>query len=161
MLNDRVNVPDRVSCAALPALAAAALLLGSPAAHAALGGPYASIAADGTQLRAAIKVTPQAGYEVHALTLPSGTIVREYVSTSGVVFAVAWNGPSQPNLSAILGTYFTDFQSAAKASRGGRNRLDLERPDLVMQSGGHMRAFFGRAYLVAAVPSGLSTDELR
>jgi hypothetical protein len=143
------------------AASAVAALFASTAAYAALGAPYASIAADQTQMRASIKISTQAGYSVHALTLPSGTIVREYVAGNGVVFAVAWIGPSQPNLSALLGGYFTDFQNAAKSGRSGRNRLDVERSDLVIQSGGHMRAFFGRAYLVNAVPAGVSTNALR
>ena len=113
------------------------------------------------QLRASIKVTAQAGYTVHALTLPSGTVVREYVAANGLVFAVAWNGPSQPNFNTVLGSYFADLKNAASTAHGGRNRLDLERGDLVIQSGGHMRAFFGRAYLVGAVPGGVSPDALR
>jgi hypothetical protein len=146
--------------AALACIGGGALFTPTPA-RAALGGPYASIAADSAQLRASIKVTAQSGYEVHALTLPSGTVVREYVTGNGTVFAIAWNGPSQPNLSTLLGTYFADFQNAAKTGHSGRNRLDLARSDLVVQAGGHMRAFFGRAYLVAAVPNGVATDELR
>jgi hypothetical protein len=128
---------------------------------AALGSPYASIEADQTALRASLKVTPHSSFEVHELTLPSGTLVREYVTTSGIVFAVAWNGSSKPNLSQLLGPYFADLSTAAQTSRGGHNRLYLSRSDLVIQAGGHMRAFFGRAYLVAAVPAGVATDELR
>jgi len=139
---------------------AAAALLPKPA-LAALGAPYVSIEADQTALHASLKVTPHSSYEVHELTLPSGTLVREYVTTAGIVFAVAWNGASKPNLSQFLGPYFSDLNAAAQTSRGGHNRLDLSRSDLVIQAGGHMRAFFGRAYLVAAVPAGVSTDELR
>jgi len=160
MSMQRLSVPQHRIAAALAASIAATLLLPAPA-QAALGAPFAAIAAEQTRMRASIKVSSEAGYSVHALTLPSGTIVREYVGTNGVVFAIAWNGPSQPDLSAVLGTYFADFQNAAKTGRGGRNRLDLERSDLVIQSGGHMRAFFGRAYLVNAVPGGVSPDALR
>lgn len=140
-------------------LAATVLLPGS--AEAALGAPYASIQADQTESRASLKVTAHANYEVHELTLPSGTLVREYVTPSGVVFAVAWNGPSKPNLSQLLGPYFADLNAAAQNNRGGHNHLDLTRSDLVIQAGGHMRALFGRAYLVAAVPAGVSSDALR
>lgn len=159
MSRHRFSVPHHSTVAV--ALAATVALFASAAAQAGLGAPYASIAADQAQLRASTKVTVQAGYTVHALTLPSGTVVREYVAANGVVFAVAWNGPSQPNFNTVLGNYFADLQSAARAGHGGRNRLDLERSDLVIQSGGHMRAFFGRAYLVDAVPSGVSPDALR
>lgn len=161
MPKHRVSVPHHlIAPLALAASVATTLLLPAPA-HAALGAPFASIAADQARMRASIKMSSQAAYNVHALTLPSGTIVREYVGANGVVFAVAWNGPSQPALSTVLGTYFADFQNAARAGRSGRNRLDLERSDLVIQSGGHMRAFYGRAYLANAVPDGVSPDALR
>jgi hypothetical protein len=161
MSTHRVSVPHHsIAAAALAASVLTTVLLSAPA-HAALGAPFASIAADQTRLRASIKVSSEAAYDVHALTLPSGTVVREYVAANGVVFAIAWHGPSQPDLSTVLGTYFADFQNAARAGRSGRNRLDLERGDLVIQTGGHMRAFFGRAYLVNAVPGGVSPDALR
>lgn len=131
------------------------------AAKAALGAPYASIQADQEESHASLKVLAHTNYQVHELALPSGTLVREYVTTSGIVFAVAWNGPSKPNLSQLLGPYFADLSAAAQSGRGGHNHLDLTRSDLVIQAGGHMRAFSGRAYLVAAVPAGVSSDELR
>jgi hypothetical protein len=151
-----VGKPALVLCAGL---AAAVLLSGS--AQAALGAPYASIETDQAESHASLKVTARANYEVHELTLPSGTLVREYVTTSGVVFAVAWNGPSKPNLSQLLGPYFADLSAAAQNNRSGHNHLDLSRSDLVIQAGGHMRAFSGRAYLVAAIPAGVSSDDLR
>ncbi|MGA2778076.1 MAG: DUF2844 domain-containing protein [Steroidobacteraceae bacterium] len=143
------------------ALAGCGALLLPAVSQAALGGPYASIAADQTHMRASIKVTAQNAYEVHELTLPSGTVVREYVSSSGVVFAVAWNGPSLPDLRQMLGPYFADFTSEAQLRRGGLNHMNLNRSDLSIQSGGHMRAFVGRAVLPQAVPSGVSNSELR
>jgi hypothetical protein len=142
-------------------LAAAAGLLRTAPALAALGAPYASLASDQTTPTTSIKAIPHEGYTVHEMTLPSGTLVREYSAANGTVFAVAWNGPSKPNLSQLLGSYFADFVTAANSSPGARNHLSLSRSDLVIQAGGHMRAFFGRAYLVAAIPAGVSSDELR
>lgn len=159
MLSTRAGL-NRRSAAAL-ALGAAAFLLRVTPAEAALGAPYASIASDQTTFGASIKATPHDGYSVHELTLPSGTLVREYGAVNGTVFAVAWNGPAKPNLSQLLGRYFSDFVTAAKATPGGRNHLTLARSDLVIEAGGHMRAFFGRAYLAAAIPAGVSSDALR
>ena len=53
-----------------------ALLLPAPAAHAALGSNAASIVADRDQLQASVRVTAHALYEVHELTLPTGTALR-------------------------------------------------------------------------------------
>jgi hypothetical protein len=159
MLSTRA-ASNRGLAAAVTFAAATALLRVTPA-EAALGAPYASIASDQSTLSASIKATPHGDYTVHELTLPSGTLVREYSAANGTVFAVAWNGPAKPNLSQLLGNYFADFVTTAKNTPGGRNHLNLSRSDLVIQAGGHMRAFFGRAYLVGAIPAGVSSDELR
>ena len=42
-----------------------------------------------------------------------------------------------------------------------RRALRLALPDLVIESGGHMRAYRGRAYLPARVPDGVSTADLK
>jgi hypothetical protein len=98
---------------------------------------------------------------VHEIQLPSGTLLREYVGSDGKVFAIAWNGPAIPNLRQTLGQYFDNYVTAAKANRSGHHHLQIQQSDLVVQSSGHMRAFFGRAYLPPAVPGGVSVGDLR
>ncbi len=149
------------SPAAAIAAMVCALVLCAPAAHGALGAPYASVGADQAKMKASVEVTPAAAYQIHTLTLPSGTVVREYVSAAGDVFAVAWSGPFMPDLRQTLGGYFSDYVTAAQSKFGGHNHLSVSTPTLVIQSSGHMRAFSGRAYLVQAVPAGVSPDELR
>lgn len=56
--------------------------------------------------------TVAVGYTVRETTLGSGTVVREYVSTAGTVFALSWQGPVTPNLSDLLGTYFRSTRQA-------------------------------------------------
>jgi hypothetical protein len=133
---------------------------GAPA-RAALGGDYASIAADQAYLQASLKVTARPLYEVHEMRLTTGTSVREYVAPGGTVFAIGWNGPAMPDLRQTLGANFADYVSAAQANRSGHHHLAVQRGDLVVQTTGHMRAFIGRAYLSSAVPAGVSIDELR
>jgi hypothetical protein len=93
--------------------------------------------------------------------MPSGTLVREFVATNGTVFAVAWNGPTVPNLRQTLGQYFNNFVAAAQAKHVGHRHLQIQQSDLVLQASGHMRAFSGRAYLPQAVPAGVSIEDLR
>jgi hypothetical protein len=130
-------------------------------AAAALGEPEASVQADALQLRGSINVTEHAGYRLHEIQLPSGTRVREFVAADGKVFAVAWNGPVPPNLRQMLGRFFDPFVTAAGAKRTEHSHLQVQTPELVVQSGGHMRAFAGRAYLPAGVPNGVDLGELR
>src|SRR5262249_22573807 len=42
-------------------------------------------------------------FDVHQMQSANGTTVREYVSTTGQVFAVSWEGPWMPDLRQMLG----------------------------------------------------------
>jgi hypothetical protein len=127
---------------------------------AALGEPETSVQSDMVQMHASIKVTERAGYRVHEILLPSGTRVREFVGADGKVFAVAWDGPTVPDLRQTLGAYFDHYLAAAKAKVSGHQHLQIHQKDLVVEAGGHMRAFSGLAYLPPAVPSGVSVGDL-
>jgi hypothetical protein len=129
-------------------------------AAAALGEPETSVQTDAAGLRGSIKVTPHANYRLHEIQLPSGTMVREFAGSDGKVFAVAWNGPTVPNLRQTLGQYFDDYVAAAKAPHSGHKHLQIRESNLVVQAGGHMRAFSGLAYLPQAVPGGVNVGDL-
>ncbi|MDB6086406.1 MAG: hypothetical protein JWN43_4287 [Gammaproteobacteria bacterium] len=129
-------------------------------AWAALGEPELTAADDAQLLKGSIKSTERTHYRVHEIQLPSGTVLREFAEVGGRVFAVAWTGPALPNMRQALGSYFDGYVAAAKVSSGGRHHFQMQQNGLVMQSSGHMRAFTGRAYLPAALPSGASVEEI-
>jgi hypothetical protein len=147
-------------------LAGVALLmvgLGLPA-FAALGGDASSVLADQAHMRASIKVTTGQAYTLHEISTQMGTVVREFVSPDGRVFAVAWHGPSMPPMQQILGTYFQQFSTGVQAHHDahiGRRPLNIQQPGLVVQSNGHSRAFFGRAYVPQLLPQGVTPDQIR
>jgi hypothetical protein len=130
-------------------------------AAAALGEAESSVQTDVAALRGSIKVTERTGYRLHEIQLPSGTVVREFAAPNGAVFAVAWNGPTVPNLQQTLGKYFDNYVTAARAKHAGHRHLQIQQSDLVVQADGHMRAFSGRAYLPQSVPSGVNVGDLR
>jgi hypothetical protein len=130
-------------------------------AAAALGEPENSVQADVARLHASLKVTPHAQFQLHEMRLPSGTLVREFAAMDGTVFAVAWNGPTMPNLRQTFGRYFDIYVAAAKGRAANHSHLQIRQDGLVVESGGHMRAFAGRAYLPQAVPAGVDLGELR
>jgi hypothetical protein len=138
---------------------AASLSLTLPA-FAALGGDATSVTNDQLQMQATLRSTQKQSYTMHELTLPSGT-VREYVTAQGKVFGVAWQGASPPDFQQILGTYFQQFIQAGKAHRRGTGPLVIEQPGLVVYSGGHMRAFFGKAYVPDMLPEGVTADAIK
>jgi len=141
-----------------------ALLAGSvtPPAFAALGGDAASVDADVVKMKGQSRATPVSGYTVNEITLPTGTVVREYVSAEGKVFAVTWKGPSVPDLEQTLGTYFATFKAAASVPHGAdHHHLTVRTSDLVLQTGGHMRAHVGKAYVMSLLPPNFSLDEIK
>jgi hypothetical protein len=136
------------------------VMLAPHAARATLGEPETTVASDVAELKGSVKSTQLTNYRVHEIQLPSGTVLREFATPGGSVFAVAWSGPSMPNLQQTLGSYFNTFVAAAKSPHGGHHVLQVQQDNFVMQSSGHMRAFSGRAYLPHAIPAGVSLDEL-
>lgn len=140
------------------------MVLWSVLAFAALGGESSSVQADKDRMHAALRVSPAQNYTVQELTSPSGTVVREYTSSSGKVFAVAWQSPVLPDLKQLLGTHFDEFQQAAAQARNrrlGRGPLVVRHPGLVVEIGGHMRGFVGRAYLPDQLPPEVHEEEIR
>jgi Protein of unknown function (DUF2844) len=130
-------------------------------AAAALGEPETSVQTDAAQLRGSLKVAQHASYRLHEIQLPSGTLLREFAATDGNVFAVAWSGPTVPNLRQALGAYFDNYVTAAQGKHPGHHHLEIHESGLVVQASGHMRAFSGLAYLPSAVPRGVSVGDLR
>jgi len=136
--------------------------LGPRIAGATLGEPEITVQSDVAQFRASIKSSEdRVGYRIHEIQLPGGTLLREFVAPDGNVFAVAWNGPTPPNLRQALGKYFDAIVSAPKPRFADHRHLQIQQGDLVVQGSGHMRAgFSGRAYLASAIPSGVNLGDL-
>jgi len=131
------------------------------AAYASLGDDVRTVQSDQAHMKASLKTTERAGYVVHELQSQSGVRVREYVSPAGRVFAVAWQGPFMPDLRNLLGTYFEQFSQAAKSKQTRGGPLIIHEPGLVVESGGHMRSFFGRAYVPQMVPENVRAESIR
>jgi hypothetical protein len=136
-------------------------------ASAALGGDVTSVEADQQQMKAKRAVQMNAKYSVHEITTPYGTVVREYVSANGTVFGVAWRGPFLPNLPQLLGSYYGEFAQAAQDAQNAQPRrsrnlpVTVQHPDLILHSGGHMRAFVGHACVPGLIPQGVDAQEIR
>ena len=111
----------------------------------------------------ALNNAPMAAYTVHEVQLETGTVVREYASASGQVFAVTWRGPVLPDLSQWLGGYFGVFKQGADQLRLAGRRgapINLMQEGLVVQSNGRMRNFFGHAYVPALVPPSIEINDV-
>jgi hypothetical protein len=131
------------------------------AAFAALGENESSIQADQDQMRATRSITRTATHAVHELQTPVGHVIREYVSPSGTVFGIAWQGPTKPDLKQLLGSHFDELQPSTQTTRIRRGPVVIRQPGLVFEMGGHMRAFAGRAYIPELLPAGVEADSIR
>ncbi|MDR1709855.1 MAG: DUF2844 domain-containing protein, partial [Candidatus Accumulibacter sp.] len=108
----------------------AALLSFYASAWAALGEGEASVAVDQEAMNASRRVSDAPQYALHEIQLNSGTLVREYVSAKGIVFAVAWQGPFLPDLKQLLGQYFDAYTEAARNAPAGRGPIRIDGPEL-------------------------------
>jgi hypothetical protein len=132
-------------------------------ARASLGGDAASVRSDANQLQGVVQSTLLQQYEIQEITTDSGMRVREFLNRDGSVFAVSWSGPVMPDLQRLLGENFESFAKGVAALQhpGLKRALRIASSELVVESGGHLRAYTGRAYLPALIPTGTSIADLR
>jgi len=147
----------------LLSLAAIMAALAAQPASATLGEPADSVAADQKAL-SALRSTSTAYQNYTVRQVESNAIaVREYISPTGIVFGVAWNGMTNPDLTQLLGKYFPEYELARKQTprRPGRRASQVKTDRVIVETWGHMRNFHGRAYAPALVPSGVTIDEIK
>lgn len=95
-----------------------------------------------------------------------GTTINVYVaSANNAIFAYSWQGPVMPHLQTLLGRYYESYRrgvAAMPAAQAGSLRSShIERPDVVVGTGGTLRSYVGRAWLPAALPAGVSEGDVR
>jgi hypothetical protein len=141
----------------------ALLLLPIPA-LASLGGDVTTVQADQAKMQGSLRTTSNDAYTLHEIQTSTGVAVKEYVSTSGKVFAVTWQGHFHPDLRQLLGAYFeafTEAEQAQRAQRRGHGPVQIQQAGLVVQVAGHMRAFVGKAYVPQMLPAGVRAEDIR
>ena len=126
-----------------------------------LGGDGTSVETDQQRMSANVTATDAPGYTTYDIRTPSGTLVREFVSPAGRVFAVVWNGPTLPDMRQLLGPYFDRYVNSANVLGAGAGSRVVDEPGFVAYAGGHMRGFFGRAYIPESIPAGVNVADIR
>ncbi len=102
------------------------------------------------------------GYTVQEIKT-GATNVREYITPSGIVFAVAWSGVSHPDLTPILGSYLGEYKQALRQTprQRGQRRFRAQGERVVVEKWGHMRKLQGKAYVPSLIPNGVNIDEIK
>jgi hypothetical protein len=132
-------------------------------AAAVLGESIDSIESDRRMLSAVRGATMvRDGYTVHEVS-SGATLLREYVSPSGIVFAIAWNGLTHPDLALLLGTYAGEYENALERTprKRGQKALRVQADRVIVEKWGRMRNLQGRAYAPHLIPPGVSIDAIR
>lgn len=131
-------------------------------AQAGLGEGIDSVSRDRTALQGTSEVvTPMAAYDLHEIATADGSRVREYVTRTGTVFGVAWNGRTKPDLSALLAAHYADYLKAAAANHFNHKVLSINGEGFVMQIMKLPRGFAGSAHVPSLLPSGTRAQEIR
>jgi len=143
-------------------VAASMMLLGTTPVWATLGKPVSSVADDGKRMGGAVRTLSTAqGFAVHEISAADGTLVREYVSPAGEVFGISWKGMTHPDLVDLLGDHYPAFRDAPRRPGHRHGPLVVRTDHVVVEMGGHMRDFHGRAYLPDRLPARVSSDAIR
>jgi Protein of unknown function (DUF2844) len=141
-----------------------ALAVAAPA-WAVLGEDLASVHADQLRLGAARHQQVQLTMQVHVLSLPDGSSIRQYATPDGRVFAVSWNTRFKPRLDQLLGRHFATYAEGGRLAQAQRpgvaHSARIARGDLVVETVAHLQAHVGRAYLRSQLPAGTAPDALR
>jgi hypothetical protein len=138
---------------------AGVLLLATGAAHAELGGNFASVQSEVQRLNGTLRTIAMPSYDVHEIQMNGHVIERQYMNRAGQVFGISWKSKGSSNLQPMLGAYFSQYQAL------GPRRIDLHHaalstPDLVVEVGSFLQTFTGRAYVPNQVPSGVAVSEI-
>ncbi|MFP3568296.1 DUF2844 domain-containing protein [Paraburkholderia sp. SIMBA_030] len=140
------------------------------ASHATLGGAPSAGTSAPTMLRAmpqsaagtaAAKTTTTAPFTMREWRDTNGVTIREYVLPSNVVFAVTWEGPIRPDMTALLGSYFPNFVAAGESRARGTGPLIEGNGDFRIESAGRLGHFFGIAYLPRLMPANVRPGDLQ
>lgn len=153
-------MPTPILTPALAAAMAVAMLCVSANARAELGGSMPT-QADSTS--AAPQTRLNGTLRMLTLTDAGNTTINEYATSTGQIIAYAWQGPTMPDLRALLGKYADSYRTgaAASAADGNLHASRVVRPDVIVESGGPMRGYVGRAWLPAALPPGVTADDFQ
>jgi len=126
----------------------------------ALGFVSRKIEGHAASLKTALSKAPD--FKVHILSSAKGEL-RQYVNKDGIVFALTWAGNSHPDLSQILGTYYSEYQNQMERAprKPGRYPVLLQTPKMTLHQSGHMRSVQGKAYDPSLFPKNFVVENLQ
>ena len=89
------------------------------ASHAGLGDAPAQLDSYLSQRNQSLSLSNGGNASYRETVLNTGTVVHEYLDSTGTVYAITWKGPFQPDLKTLLGRYFQALSTASASGRKG------------------------------------------
>ena len=102
--------------------------------------------------------SPQTGFTIYTQAISPGLVLKEYLTTNANVFAITWKGPSLPNFQVVLGAYYSNYLTALQ---NNPRAIFFQDDNIVIESGGVMGGYVGRAYLPKQFPAGMTPANLQ
>ena len=133
-------------------------------AYAALGDDESGVSRDAvvTKMVLHANVRSEKRFRMHELRDTTRNLtIREYVNSDGKVFGVAWDGLTKPDISQVLGSYYSRYMNAAGGKGVARQLRNIDQPDFVLRMSGHMRHFTGSAWVPGLVPASVGPTEVK
>ena len=151
---------SRLNSFAIASAIAVVACCASVGAHAELGGTMPNQAVAGAS---APRTLLNGALQERTWTDAGNTTINEYATSTGLIVAYSWQGPTMPDLHALLGKHGDSYRTGAAAAAGSGNlhASRITRSDVVVESGGPMRGYVGRAWLPAALPAGVTSDDIQ
>jgi hypothetical protein len=144
-------------------MAASAISLTTRDVRAELGGAAATVDAPASSANGVRRLSAIDTFQVRSTIDAGGTTINEYATRNGRIFGYTWQGPTMPDLTQLLGPFSLRYRDEATRqfnTLGNLHASRVEQPDVVVESGGQMRSYIGRAWLPAALPQGFSLSDL-
>lgn len=89
-----------------------------------------------------------------------GSVLREYASHDGKVFAIHWTGASAPSLNQALGQHYSSAMQSLKSHPHDHHHWHVVTDTLVVHAHSYLRSYFGEAYLPQQIPAGMTAQDL-
>ncbi|MFO0700296.1 MAG: DUF2844 domain-containing protein [Nitrospira sp.] len=127
-----------------------------------LGDSTATVEHDRTMVNGTSTIESKGEVYVYVVKA-SGIVVREYASSTGVVFGLAWKHQAgRLNLEQLFGVYYGEYSRAVAVQPRQSQRFHrIETEHLIIERGGRMGATWGRVWIPALLPPGITQDQIQ
>jgi hypothetical protein len=89
--------------------------------------------------------------------------IKEFIDSTGIIYAIRWDGPRPPDLNSLLGQFFPEYKVAIVSTpfRVPHRRLMADSDNLHISQFGRPGNLSGIVYLKNRLPANIHPDDLK